>query len=110
MFFILISLHGDQLQIYDLAYYFICQSQYMCLHQYNLSSTGFILIGLCYVLLCVLAILSNLSIYIFCDIKDIKILWYFKVLKNYSAIDFPLLCVECMSISLSCNYDFMKIL
>ena len=85
VFFILISLHGDQLQVYNPPDYFIYQSQYLCLHLYDLLSTGFVLIGLWYVLLYLLTISSNLSIYTFCDMEDIKILWYFMVLKNQSA-------------------------
>ena len=59
-----------------------------------------------------LIISSKLSIYIFLDIEVIHLqILFFKVLINLSAAtDFPSLCVDCTSISLSCNHNFIDLL
>ena len=71
-------------------------------YNFNFPSTGFILIVLWYVLLYLLTISSNLSIYRFFE-TEVKYL-------NFSAItDFPSLCVECTSTLLFYNHDFTDI-
>ena len=51
---------------------------------------------------------AKLSLYRFFDAEVIN---FVRVLINLSATtDFPLLCVECISISLSSNHDFIDLL
>ena len=77
----------------------ICLSK--SIHGISLTSTGFILMVLWYVLL---NMSSNLSIYTFLILKILV----FKILIILSATrDFPSLCVECISILLSCNQEFI---
>ena len=65
-----------------------------------------------YVLLYLLTILFNLSIYTFFYIKVIYLqILFFKILINLSATtDFTSLCIEYISVWLSCNHDFTDLL
>ena len=78
----------------------------------EITSTGFILIVLWCILLYWLTALSNLSIYTFYDTKVICLyILLFKVLIKLSATtDFPSLCFEYISMSLSSYQDLIDLL
>ena len=78
------------------------------IHELSLTSTGFILIVLWYVLFYSFIISSNLSIYTFFDTEVMYLqILVFKVLMNLSAAtDFPYLCIEYISISLSFSHFY----
>ena len=99
--------------LFNLLFLILFHKTFQQFLRLGFTSTVFILIVLWYVLLYLLTISSNLSIYTFLILKSCiyKFCFLRFFLINLSAAkDFLSLCIECNSIAFFSNHDFIDLL